>query len=93
MYYLLFYDFAENAVERRAPFREAHLTLASESVAKGTLLLGGAFAEPVDGALLVFEADDEATVLEFVRRDPYVANGIVTSWRVRPWTVAVGSLR
>ena len=58
MHYLLFYDYVENAVERRAPFREEHLRLAREAVARGELLLGGAFAEPVDGAALLFQADD-----------------------------------
>ena len=27
----------------------------------------------------------------FVAADPYVAAGLVTSWRVRPWTVVVGA--
>jgi uncharacterized protein YciI len=26
----------------------------------------------------------------FAAADPYVRNGLVTSWRVRPWTVVVG---
>jgi uncharacterized protein YciI len=52
MYFLLFYDYVENAVERRAPFREAHLKLAREANARGELILAGAFAEPVDGAAL-----------------------------------------
>ena len=55
MHYLLFYDYVENAVLRRAPFREEHLRLAREAVARGELLLGGAFAEPVDGAALSSE--------------------------------------
>ena len=91
MHYLLLYDYVDNAVERRAPFREGHLGLARESVARGELLLGGAFAEPVDGAALVFRADDPSPVEDFVRRDPYVANGVVTRWRIRPWTVVVGA--
>ena len=90
MYFLLFYDYVENAVERRAPYREAHLQLAREWVAQGRLVLGGAFAEPVDGAVLVFKVDDRAQVEEFVGRDPYVSNGLVIQWRVRPWTVVVG---
>ena len=92
MHYLLFYDYVENAVERRAPFREDHLRLAREAVARGELLLGGAFAEPVDGAALLFRADDPSVVESFVRRDPYVTNGVVTRWRLRPWTVVVGAL-
>lgn len=92
MHYLLFYDYVENAVLHRAPFREEHLGLAREAVARGELLLGGAFAEPLDGALLLFRADDPSAVEAFVRHDPYVSNGVVTRWRIRPWTVVVGAL-
>lgn len=92
MHYLLFYDYVENAVARRAPFREEHLGLARQAVARGELLLGGAFAEPVDGAALLFSADGPSVVEAFVRSDPYVSNGVVTRWRVRPWTVVVGAL-
>jgi hypothetical protein len=52
--------------------------------------LGGALAEPVDGAVLLFEGDSPAAAEEFARRDPYVLNGLVKSWRVRPWTTVVG---
>ena len=89
MHYLLFYDYVENAVERRAPFREEHLRLAREAKARGELLMGGAFADPVDGAVLLFRGDDPSVVEAFVRRDPYVTNGVVTRWRIRAWTVVV----
>jgi uncharacterized protein len=89
MHYLLFYDYVESAVERRAPFREEHLRLAREAKARGELLMGGAFADPVDGAVLLFRVDDRSVVEAFVRRDPYVTNGVVTRWRIRPWTVVV----
>jgi hypothetical protein len=92
MHYLLFYDYAENAVERRAPFRDQHLRLAREALERGDLLMGGAFADPVDGAALLFQADDPSVVEAFVRRDPYVTNGVVTRWRIRPWTVVVGGM-
>jgi uncharacterized protein len=92
MHYLLLYDYAPDAVQRRAPFREEHLGLAREAVARGDLLLGGAFADPVDGAALLFRADDPSVVEAFVRRDPYVSSGLVTRWRIRPWTVVVGVL-
>jgi uncharacterized protein YciI len=44
MHYLLFYDYVENAVERRAPFRAEHLRLAQEALGRGELLMGGARA-------------------------------------------------
>jgi uncharacterized protein len=91
MYCILSYDYCENVIERRAPYREAHLKLARELVERGQLILGGAVGDPVDGGVIVFKVDDPAQVEEFVAKDPYVANGIVTSWRIRPWTVVVGS--
>jgi uncharacterized protein YciI len=91
VHYLLLYDYVQNAVERRAPHREAHLALAREAHARGELLLGGALADPVDGAVLLFRCDSPATVEAFVAKDPYVAAGIVTRWRIRPWTVVIGA--
>jgi len=29
---------------------------------------------------------------DFARTDPYVLNGLITSWRVRPWTVVAGKV-
>ena len=91
MYFMLFYDYVDNAIERRAPYREAHLRLAKEWVARGELFIGGAFAEPVDGAAIVFKVESRERVEEFIRSDPYVANGIVAKWRIRPWTVVLGA--
>jgi uncharacterized protein YciI len=91
MYYLLLYSFVEDILERRAPYREEHLQRARDAHERGDLLMAGAFAEPPDGAVLVFRTESAATVEEFVRKDPYVANGLVTDWRIRPLNVAVGT--
>lgn len=91
MYYILFYDYVENIVERRTPFRSAHLALTKEYIERGELLLGGAYADPADGAALVFKVEDRARIEAFVEGDPYVQNGLVTGWRIREWTVVVGS--
>ncbi len=90
-YYALFYDVVDNYVERRAPYRGEHLRLVQEAHARGELVLGGAFSEPVDRALLVFRALDKSVVEAFVRHDPYVLNGLVTRWEIRPWTVVIGN--
>lgn len=91
MYLIVFYDYVENIIERRAPYREAHLALAQGYLDRGELILGGAFADPADGAAIVFKIDDRAKVEEFVRKDPYVINGLVTGWSIREWTVVVGT--
>lgn len=84
-YYAVLYEVVDDFVSRRAPFREQHLGLVGEANQRGELLLAGALAEPADRALLIFRAPDRSVVEDFVRRDPYVTNGLVTHWEIRPW--------
>ena len=91
MHYLLFYDVAEDYAERRQPFREAHLRYARQAVARGELILGGALANPVDGAVLLFCGASQAVAELFASNDPYVLNGLVAKWRVREWATVVGA--
>ncbi len=90
MHYLLFYEAASDYLPRRAEFRNEHLALAWQAHERGELLLGGALADPVDGAVLLFQGSSPRVAEEFVKRDPYVRHGLVRSWRVRPWTTVVG---
>jgi hypothetical protein len=90
MYYILLYDVVENYIERRALYREAHLQLAQQAHQRGELIMAGAFADPVDGAALVFRTNDPTVPTRFAQQDPYVKNGLVKSWRVRPWHVVIG---
>jgi uncharacterized protein len=89
MYYALIYETVDGYLERRQPFRAAHLAHAERARREGRLLLAGAY-DPPDGALLVFRCDSAAEVEEFVKNDPYVVNGLIRSWRVRKWTVVIG---
>ncbi len=87
MHYILFYKTVENYVERRAAFRPDHLGLVGEFHSDGRLVMAGALADPADGAVLIFRGDTPAAAHEFVNRDPYVKNGLITEWSVRPWIV------
>ena len=89
-YYALIYETVDDYVARRAEFRELHLRIAREVRERGELVLAGAFDDPVDRALLVFHVDDKRRVEDFARKDPYVLNGLVKKWEVRPWKVVVG---
>ena len=91
MHYLLIYDVVDDYVERRGPLRAAHLARARDAVARGELVLGGALANPPDGAVLLFRGDSPAAAEAFAKSDPYVLNGLVRQWRVREWTTVVGS--
>jgi len=91
MHYLLLYDYVSDIVERRGPHRAAHVAHARAAVEKGELVLGGALADPVDGAVLLFKGESPAAAEAFAQVDPYVLNGLVSRWRVREWTTVVGA--
>lgn len=91
MYFLLLYDVVDQFTDRRAPYRDAHLALARAAKERGELLLAGAFAEPADGAALVFKANDQSVAERFAASDPYVKEGLVRQWRVRKWTIVIES--
>lgn len=90
MHYLLFYELSPDYVERRGEFRSAHLAKAWLSSDHGELVLGGALADPVDGAILLFRGDSPSVAEEFAKTDPYVLNGLVKRWYVREWTTVAG---
>ena len=90
MYYILFYKTIENYLEKRIPFRDEHLALAQSAHENGSLVMAGALAEPVDGAVLVFKGDGPEVAEEFAKYDPYVLNGLIPEWEVRPWNVVIG---
>jgi uncharacterized protein YciI len=90
-YYALFYDAVDDFIARRGAYRDEHLRLARESQARGELVLAGALSDPANGALLIFQGENAAAAESFARQDPYVKNGLITNWRVRPWAVVVGN--
>jgi hypothetical protein len=88
-YYAMIYDLVDDYMARRGAFREEHLKMAADAHARGELLMGGAFADPPDKALMIFRVDDSKVAETFARKDPYVTNGLVKRWEVRPWTVVI----
>ena len=90
MYYVLIYHTTDGFINARAPFREEHLQLVTAAHKRGELVMGGALENPVDTALLVFKGSSSAVAESFAQNDPYVLNGAVKSWEVRPWAVKIG---
>jgi uncharacterized protein len=89
-HFLLFYEGSPDYLVRRPQFRSAHLKHAWDAVERGEIILAGALADPVDGAVLMFAGKDASAAEAFARADPYVANGLVARWHVREWTTVVG---
>lgn len=90
--YTLTYVYVPDILEKRGPHRPGHIDLCKKLAEEGKMLLGGAFGDPPKGALFVLKASSRDFVEEaFVKNDPYVANGLVTSYSIEPWTPIVGS--
>ena len=90
MHYLLFYEVGDDYLARRAQFRSAHLEKAWAAAERGELVLGGALANPVDGAVLLFKGETAAVAESFAKVDPYVTQGLVRKWHIREWTTVAG---
>jgi uncharacterized protein len=90
VHYLLFYEVGEDYLARRGEFRDAHLQLAWAASERGELVLAGALADPVDGAVLLFKGDSAAAAESFAMVDPYVTSGLVKRWYVRQWNTVAG---
>ena len=79
--FALLYDYVPDVLERRAPYRDAHLALLRGLHDAGIVVMAGATGDPVD--------ETAQAVHDFVAADPYRAAGLVASSRVVPWAVSV----
>jgi uncharacterized protein len=82
---LLLYDYVDDMLERRGPYREAHLERIRAHRDAGRIVSAGALGDPPRGAAIVFRGVDRDAIEQFVRGDPYVQAGLVTGWRVEVW--------
>jgi len=90
MHYLLLYEYVDDYLARRVPFRAAHLDLVRKAHERGEMVMAGAYAEPDYGALLVFRGESPAAAERFAQADPYVTNGLVSKWHVKKWLTVLG---
>jgi uncharacterized protein YciI len=90
MHYLMSYQLSADYMERRGEFRDEHLKLAWEAQERGEIVIAGAFADPVDTALLMFQGDSPEAAERFAKADPYVTHGLVTGYTIRQWNTVVG---
>ena len=81
--FALIYETAPDGLAKTPSHVAGHSSCLAEFRRRGTLLMGGVFANPQDGALIIFTTREAAE--EFVRRDPFVSNGIVGAWRIYEW--------
>ena len=91
----LTYDYVADILEKRAPFREAHIKLATDLKDQGVIVSGGPLLEGASptGALFLFRSPSRSVVEAFVAKDPYVSAKLVVAHRIQEYSVVVGSLQ
>lgn len=86
-HYLLLYDYVEDVLERRGPYRSDHLARIKAEQDAGRVVMAGALGDPPSGAAIVFRGVEREFVEGFVREDPYVRAGLVPRWHVVRWNL------
>mgnify|MGYP000002554451 FL=1 len=87
MRFVLWGTYCENALEKRAPYREEHLAGLQQQKDSGVLITLG----PTEGSTHVFgiyEAESQQQVETLLKADVYWRNGIWTEIQVYPWIQA-----
>lgn len=90
VYYVVFfetlYDSIEDAFSKAPDVIAAHQARSNELHTQGTLLLAGALLNTPQEKLggMVVCATREAAE-EYARGDPFVLNGMVSTWSIREW--------
>lgn len=91
----LHYTYVVDMLEKRDPFRADHIDLIKDLVASGKMIVAGPYAD-TSGALFIFRGGDDMNrdviEAEFVKKDSYVAAGLVTEWKALEWNSVLGSL-
>jgi len=85
--YILFGSYCENAIEKRTPFRSAHLEGLGKQKEAGILITLGPTKDN-SKVFGIYEAENEEAVKNLVESDPYWLNGIWTEYEIKEWIQA-----
>lgn len=86
--YVLWGTYCQDVLEKRAPYRQAHLDGLAAQKTAGTLITIGP-TQDLTKVFGLYEAENEATVRHLIEADPYWENGIWTEYEVYEWIQAL----
>ncbi|MEM8808666.1 MAG: YciI family protein [Cyanobacteria bacterium P01_G01_bin.38] len=82
--FVMWGSYCENALEKRTPYREAHLKGLQSQKDQGILTALGPTTDNTK-VFGIYEAEGEAAIRQLVEGDPYWQNGIWTDYEVYEW--------
>jgi uncharacterized protein YciI len=85
--YVMWGSYCENALEKRTPYRQAHLDGLKAQKESGVLVTLG---PTVDNTTVfgIYDADSEEIVKQLIEGDPYWKNQIWTDYTIKEWIQA-----
>jgi len=86
--YIMTGTYCENVLEKRAPYRQAHLDGLAQQKAAGVLVTLGP-TKDLTQCFGIYDAADETTVRQLIETDPYWQNHIWTEYTVKEWIQAI----
>ncbi|MBD1845744.1 hypothetical protein H6F89_20505 [Cyanobacteria bacterium FACHB-63] len=75
-------------LEKRAPYRQAHLDGLAKQKEDGILITIGP-TKDVTKVFGIYEAENEAIVRDLIESDPYWQNQIWTEYDIKEWIQAI----
>lgn len=90
--FAVLYSYTDDTALREAT-RPTHRDYLRGLADDGALLVAGAWVPAeAPGGLLIFRAEDKATVQAIVDEDPYTREGVVATAEIREWAPPLGPL-
>jgi len=80
-------SYCDQVLEKRAPYRQAHLDRLAELQTAGTLVTIGP-TKDLTQVFGVYEAEDETAARKLIEDDPYWQHGIWTDYEIKEWIQA-----
>jgi uncharacterized protein len=86
--YVMWGNYCADVLEKRAPYREAHLAGLNRQKTDGILVTIGP-TKDLTKVFAIYEADDEQKVRHLVESDLYWQHQIWTDYEVKEWIQAI----
>jgi len=86
--YVLWGTYCDDVLERRAPYRQAHLDGLAQQKDSGVLITIGP-TKDLTQVFGIYEAEDEGSVRQLIESDPYWQHGVWTEYDVKEWIQAL----
>ena len=83
MKYVLLYESAQVASSKAPKHVDAHQARVDDFHSRGALVMTGSFTNHEDGSMAIFTSREAAE--EFIKDDPFVVDGVITSWHIGEW--------